>query len=244
MTNTTLPARSPVPLARRLGAEAVGSAFLLIAVVGSGIMAQTLSPSDVGLQLFENAAATAGALIALIWVFGGVSGAHFNPAVTLVARLRRELDSREAIAYVAAQLVGGCLGTVIANVMFFTQTDALISVSQRSRSSAGELVAEVVATFGLLVVIHGTTRNAPSHMVAVAVGVWIGGAYFFTSSTSFANPMVSVARTLSDTFAGIQPSSAPGFILMQLIGAVGAWAFIRWIFGPERDGAPATSDSS
>jgi glycerol uptake facilitator-like aquaporin len=213
-------ATPPVSLDRRLAAEAVGSAFLLIAVVGSGIMAQTLSPNDVGLQLFENAAATAGALIA-----------HFNPAVTLVDRLLGRMSTREAGSYVGAQLVGGCTGTILANVMFSEQTGrGAVFLSERQRNTSAELVAEVIATIGLLLVIHGAARHGKPHVVAVAVGVWIGGAYFFTSSTSFANPMVSVARTLSDTFAGIEPASAPGFICAQFVGALAAWGLIRWIF--------------
>lgn len=223
-------------LARRLTAEAIGSAFLLIAVVGSGIMAQTLSPDDVGLQLLENAAATTGALIALIIVFATVSGAHFNPAVTLVERLLGTMSTRDACGYVCAQVAGGCFGTMLANAMFTEQTGrGIIFFSQRDRNSAGELLAEVVATIGLLLVIHGAVRHAKPHVVGVAVGVWIGGAYFFTSSTSFANPMVSVARTLSDTFAGISPSSAPGFIAAEFVGAVAAWGIIRWLFD-ERQG--------
>jgi len=225
-----------VDLSRRLAAEAIGSAFLLIAVVGSGIMASTLSPDDVGLQLFENAAATAGALIALIVMFANVSGAHFNPAVTLVERLLGTMTSRDAWAYVVAQISGGCVGVILANAMFGAQTGrGWIFLSERERDSAGELLAEVVATLGLLLVIHGAVRHAKPHVVAVCVGVWIGGAYFFTSSTSFANPMVSIARTLSDTFAGIEPASAPGFVAAQLVGAILAWLLVRWIFADPAD---------
>ena len=232
-TTETTPPDTPetVALARRLVAEGVGSGFLLVAVVGSGIMAQTLSPDDVGLQLLENAAATTGALIALIVMFATVSGAHFNPAVTLVERLLGAMTTQDAMAYVGAQLVGGCAGTILANAMFSDQTGrGLVFLSERDRSSWPLLLSEVVATIGLLLVIHGAVRHGKPHVVAVSVGVWIGGAYFFTSSTSFANPMVSVARTLSDTFAGIAPSSAPGFIAAQLIGAVAAWGLIRWVF--------------
>lgn len=230
MTDTPI-APPPVDLARRLVAEAIGSAFLLIAVIGSGIMAETLSPDDVGLQLFENAAATAGALIALIVMFANVSGAHFNPAVTLVERLLGTMPTRDAWSYVGAQIAGGCIGVVLANAMFGEQTErGWIFLSEKERNSPGELLAEVVATFGLLLVIHGAVRHAKPHVVAVCVGVWIGGAYFFTSSTSFANPMVSIARTLSDTFAGIAPGSAPGFIAAQLVGATLAWSLIRWLF--------------
>lgn len=225
---------APVALAKRLAAEAIGSAFLLIAVIGSGIMAETLSPDDVGLQLLENAAATTGALIALIIMFATVSGAHFNPAVTLVDRLLGKLSTRDAFAYVVAQFAGGCVGTMLANAMFSEQTGrGVVFISQRDRNSASELFAEVIATIGLLLVIHGAVRHGKPHVVAVAVGVWIGGAYFFTSSTSFANPMVSIARTLSDSFAGIAPTSAPGFMAAQLIGALLAWVLIRWMFAED-----------
>ena len=230
MTDTPI-APPPIDLPRRLVAEGIGSAFLLIAVVGSGIMAETLSPDDIGLQLLENAIATAGALIALIVMFASVSGAHFNPAVTLVERLLGTMTTRDSVLYVGAQIAGGCIGVVLANAMFREQTGrGLVFLSEKERNSPGVLLAEVIATIGLLLVIHGAIRHAKPHVVAVCVGVWIGGAYFFTSSTSFANPMVSIARTLSDTFAGIAPSSAPGFIAAQLVGAVMAWTLIRWLF--------------
>jgi arsenate reductase len=224
-------------LSTRLLAEAIGSGFLVLAVIGSGIMAENLSPDDVGLQLFENAAATAGALIALIIMFATVSGAHFNPAVTLVDRLLGNLDNREAGSYVVAQIVGGCLGAILANVIFldFDNVEAAVFLSEKTRDGAPILVSEVVATIGLLLVIHGAVRHGKPYVVAVAVGVWIGGAYFFTSSTSFANPMVSIARTLSDTFAGIAPSSAPAFIVMQLVGALIAWAIIPTLFFHDPD---------
>ena len=204
-------------LARRLVAEALGTGLLLVAVIGSGVMASRLSPNDVGLQLLENAAATAGALVGLIWMFGAVSGAHFNPAVTLVDRAFGAIGTRDASLYIAAQIVGGCLGTIIANLMFELSA---IDVSNKARSSGGLWLSEVVATVGLLLVIHGCVRTGRANVVAVAVGVWIGGAYFFTSSTSFANPAVTIGRAFSDTFAGIAPSSVPGFIAFQLIGAV------------------------
>ena len=213
-------------LVRRLVAEGVGTALLIIAVVGSGIMASNLS-TDVGLQLLENAAATAGALIALILMFSGVSGAHFNPIVTLVDRLFGTLGTREAVCYAVAQTVGGCAGTVIANLMF--ELDA-INISTKARSGGHLWLSEVVATIGLLLVIHGCVRTGRGSAVPFAVGVWIGGAYWFTSSTSFANPAVTIARTLSNSFAGIKPSSAPMFILMQLIGALLAYALIRFIY--------------
>jgi len=213
-------------LVRRLVAEGVGTAFLIIAVVGSGIMASNLS-TDVGLQLLENAAATAGALIGLILTFGAVSGAHFNPIVTLVDRLFGTLTTREAVLYAVAQTVGGCAGTIIANLMFELEA---INISTKSRSGGHLWLSEVIATIGLLLVIHGCVRSGRGSAVPFAVGVWIGGAYWFTSSTSFANPAVTVARTLSNSFAGIKPSSAPMFVLMQLIGALLAYALIRFIY--------------
>ena len=213
-------------LSRRLVAEAVGTALLIVAVVGSGIMASRLS-TDVGLQLLENAAATAGALIGLILVFGAVSGAHFNPIVTLVDRLFGTITTRDTILYTIVQTVGGCIGTVIANVMFELGP---INISKHTRSSGALWLSEVVATIGLLLVIHGCVRTGRANAVPFAVGVWIGGAYWFTSSTSFANPAVTIARMLSDSFAGIKPSSAPMFILMQLVGGLLAYALIRFIY--------------
>lgn len=221
-------------LSRRLVAEALGTAFLIIAVIGSGIMASQLSPSDVGLQLLENAAATAGALIGLILIFGAVSGAHFNPVVTLVDRSLGTITTRDTGLYIVAQVVGGSIGAVIANVMFSLPA---IELSTKERSSGALWLSEVVATVGLLLVIHGCVRTGRGSVVPFAVGLWIGGAYFFTSSTSFANPAVTVARTLSDSFAGIAPSSAPMFILMQLIGAAIGLALIRFLY-PHNDSEP------
>ncbi|MEP7048676.1 MAG: MIP/aquaporin family protein [Ilumatobacteraceae bacterium] len=214
-------------LTRRLVAEALGTAFLIIAVIGSGIMASRLSPSDVGLQLFENAAATAGALIGLILMFGAVSGAHFNPVVTLVDRLLGTTSTRDSVLYAVAQTIGGCIGTVIANLMFGLPA---VRLSTHSRSSGALWLSEVVATIGLLLVIHGCVRTGRASAVPFAVGVWIGAAYWFTSSTSFANPAVTIARTLSDTFAGIKPSSAPMFIVMQVFGAVLAYGLVRFLY--------------
>jgi glycerol uptake facilitator-like aquaporin len=216
-------------LARRLVAEGLGTALLIIAVIGSGIMASRLSPDDVGLQLLENAAATAAALIGLILIFGAVSGAHFNPAVTLVDRAFGDITTRDAGLYVVAQVAGGCIGAIIANVMFELPA---IELSTTERSSSALWLSEVVATVGLLLVIHGCVRTGRAGVVAFAVGLWIGGAYWFTSSTSFANPAVTIARTLSDSFAGIDPSSAPMFIVMQLIGAAIAYALIRFLYPP------------
>lgn len=214
-------------LTRRLAAEALGSAFLIVAVVGSGIMASRLSPDDIGLQLLENAAATTGALIGLILMFGAVSGAHFNPAVTLVDRLLGSITTRDTIAYVIAQTIGACTGTLIANAMF---ERPILELSTKARSSGALWLSEVVATVGLLLVIHGCVRTGRSRAVPFAVGAWIGGAYWFTSSTSFANPAVTVARTLSDSFAGIDPASAPMFIAMQLVGAAIAYGLVRLFY--------------
>lgn len=221
-------------LTRRLAAEALGSAFLIVAVIGSGIMATNLSPNDVGLQLLENAAATAGALVGLILMFGAVSGAHFNPVVTLVDRSFGLISTRDTGLYVVAQTIGACVGAVVANVMFELPA---IDFSTKTRSSPALWLSEVVATIGLLLVINGCVRSGRAAAVPFAVGAWIGGAYFFTSSTSFANPAVTVARTLSDTFAGIKPSSAPAFIVCQLFGAAIAVALIR-LFYPHTTEAP------
>ncbi|CAB4872361.1 unannotated protein [freshwater metagenome] len=227
-------------LTRRLLAEGLGTALLIIAVVGSGIMASRLSPADVGLQLFENAAATAGALIGLILMFGAVSGAHFNPVVTLVDRLLGTISTRDAALYTVAQTIGGCIGTVIANLMFELPA---IKLSTHTRSSGALWLSEVVATIGLLLVIHGCVRTGRASAVPFAVGVWIGGAYWFTSSTSFANPAVTVARMLSDSFAGIRPSSAPMFIVMQVVAALMAFGLIRFLF-PHKASGNASGDAS
>ena len=216
-----------VSLARRLTAEAIGTGLLVMAVIGSGVMATRLSPGDTGLQLLENAAATAGALIGLILMFGAVSGAHFNPVVTLVDRLFNTISTREALGYTVAQIIGGCVGAIVANAMFELP---LVELSTKERASGPAALSEFVATIGLLLVIHGCVRTGRASSVAYAVGVWIGGAYFFTSSTSFANPAVTIARTLSDTFAGIAPQSAPLFIVMQLVGGLAAFALIGFIY--------------
>ena len=216
-----------IAIERRLLAELLGSALLIVAVVGSGIMASRLSPDDVGLQLLENSAATAGALIALILMFSAISGAHFNPIVTIVDRVFGDIDTRTATAYVVVQTIGACLGTVLANLMF--ELDA-INTSTKERSSGALWLSEVIATTGLLLVIHGCVRTGKAASVPYAVGVWIGGAYWFTSSTSFANPAVTIARTLSDTFAGIEPASAPMFIVMQVIGGAIACLLIKVLY--------------
>lgn len=211
-------------LTRRLVAESLGTGLLLIAVVGSGIAAERLSPNDTGLQLLENAAATAAALVAIILALGPVSGAHLNPVVTLADRIFGGLSNFEAAAYVAAQFVGAAVGVVLANLMYSLPA---VDLSTTSRSSGGLWLAEVVATFGLLLVIFGVVRSGRASVAPFAVGAYIGGAYFFTSSTSFANPAVTFARTLSDTFAGIAPRSVPAFLAAQLIGAALAVAAVR-----------------
>ena len=210
-------------LTRRLTAEFVGTFFLLLAVVGSGIMAESLS-TDVGLQLLENSFATAGALTCLILTFGRVSGAHFNPVVTLWARLDGDIDNRTALSYVAVQIPAAILGVMAANIIF--ELDA-VYWSTKQRSDPSLWLSEVLATFGLLMVIIGVVRSRKDHWVAISVAAYIGGAYFFTSSTSFANPAVTVARTFSDTFAGIAPASAPMFIVCQLIGCLLAVGVMR-----------------
>jgi len=210
-------------LSSRLTAEFVGTFFLLLAVVGSGIMAENLS-TDVGLQLLENSLATAGALTCLILTFGRVSGAHFNPVVTLWARLDGDIDNRTALSYVAVQIPGAILGAMAANIIFELNA---VYWSTKQRSDPALWLSEVLATFGLLMVIIGVVRSRKDHWVAISVAAYIGGAYFFTSSTSFANPAVTVARTFSDTFAGIAPASAPMFIVCQLIGCLLAVGVMR-----------------
>jgi arsenate reductase len=214
-------------LLRRLVAEALGTGLLVMAVIGSGIMASRLSPHDVGLDLLANAAATAAALIGLILIFGAISGAHFNPAVTLVDRAFGSITARDTGLYIVAQIVGGCVGAMLANLMFELPA---VELSTKVRSSPALWLSEIIATAGLLLVIHGCVRTGRANVVAFAVGIWIGGAYWFTSSTSFANPAVTIARTLSNTFAGIAPSSAPMFIVMQLIGAAIAYGLIRLLY--------------
>lgn len=214
-------------LTRRLAAEALGTGLLIVAVIGSGIAASRLSANDVGLQLLENAAATAGALIGLILMFGAVSGAHFNPVVSLLDRLLGTTTTRDAGLYVVAQVIGGCLGAVLANLMFELPA---VELSTTERSSPALWLSEVVATVTLLLLIQGCVRTGRASVIPFAVGAWIGGAYWFTSSTSFANPAVTVARTLSDTFAGIAPSSAPMFVVMQLVGMAIAFGLVRLFY--------------
>ncbi len=217
----------------KLAAEFVGTAFLLAAVVGSGIMAENLT-DDVGLQLLQNAFATAAVLTALILALAPASGAHFNPAVTLAERLVGGIDTPTAIAYVIAQVTGGIVGVICANLMFDL---AAADFSTKDRSAGHLVFAEGIATIGLILIIFGVVRSGRASMVAFAVGGYIAGAYYFTSSTSFANPAVTIARTLSDTFAGIEPASAPAFVLAQLVGAVVAVALARLIYPTDASAA-------
>ncbi len=214
-------------LARRVVAECVGTALLVAVVVGSGIFAERLSPNDVGIQLLENSLATAGGLVALILAFGAVSGAHFNPVVTLAERALGGMSTMEALAYAGAQVVGACLGAMTANLMFDLDP---VTLSTQTRSSGGLWLGEVVATFGLLMVILGVVRSGRSAAAPFAVAGYIAAAYWFTSSTSFANPAVTVGRTLSDTFAGIDPASAPAFIVAQLVGGLAAIGLAQFLY--------------
>jgi len=207
-------------------AELVGTAFLVAAVIGSGIAAQRLSPNDVGLQLLENSLITGAALVALILALEPVSAA-FNPVVTLVERALGAVTTAEAGALIAAQVVGGVIGALLANLMFGLD---VISIASHDRSSGGLWLGEVMATLGLLIVIFGAVRSGRGNTVAFAVGGYITAAYWFTSSTSFANPAVTVARMFSDTFAGIAPASVPMFVLMQLIGGALGLGLIKVLY--------------
>jgi glycerol uptake facilitator-like aquaporin len=202
---------------RRLLAECLGSGLLAAIVIGSGIAAQQLSPGDVGLELLENALATGAGLFVLILTFGSVSGAHFNPVVSLVDAAFGGIAWRRAWAYIAAQTLGCIVGAFVANAMFSL---SVISIATRHRTSGGHLIAEIVATAGLVLVIFSLARNGKHAFTPAAVGAYITAAYFFTSSTSFANPAITIGRMFSNTFAGIAPSSAPSFIGAQLVGAV------------------------
>ncbi len=224
--DTTLP--------RRAFAEFLGTALLLIAVIGSGIAATRLSPDDTGLQLLENALATAGGLAAIIIAVGSVSGAHLNPVVTLVDHALGGISRRAAFAYVGAQTLGAAFGVIIANLMFELPA---VELSTKVRDGSGLFLAEVVATFGLLLVVFGMARSGRLVLAPFAVAAYIGGAYFFTSSTSFANPAVTIARMLSDTFAGIRPGSVPAFVGAQLVGAGIALVAIRILYPRARAAA-------
>jgi glycerol uptake facilitator-like aquaporin len=220
-------------LARRASAEAVGTGMLVATVVGSGIAAQRLSPGNTGLELLENAIATGAVLVALILALGAISGAHFNPVVTLADRLLGGMSTVEAATYVVAQVFGACLGTIVANLMFDLPA---VTLSTHARSGSGTLLGEFVATFGLLVVILGVVRSGRAQTAAFAVGAYITAAYWFTSSTSFANPAVTIARALTDTFAGIDPADVAPFIALQVVGALVAIVVVRY-WKPDLDAA-------
>ena len=258
---TRTPPPEPVALWRRLAAEFLGSGFLAAIVIGSGIAAQHLSPGATGLELLENAAATAAGLFAIILMFGPVSGGHFNPVVSFVDAAFGGLSWRDAAAYLPAQVAGCIGGAVVANLMF---AQAAVSISAKHRATPAHFLSEVIATLGLILVIFALARSGRSRSAPAAVGAYIGAAYFFTSSTSFANPAITIGRMFSDTFAGIAPSSVPAFIAAQILGGAVAVLVIRALYprftpeqaadilfphhasqgGPERaraahDGAPA-----
>ena len=217
--------RSTLP--RRLAAEFIGSALLAAVVIGSGIAAQRLSPTDTGLELLENSAATAAGLFAVILMFGPVSGAHFNPVVSLADAALGGISWRHALAYLPAQVAGCVTGAVAANLMF---ARAAVSVSTKHRASGAHALSEVIATAGLLLVIFALARTGRGSTAPAAVGAYIGAAYWFTSSTSFANPAITVGRMFSNTFAGIAPSSAPVFIAAQLGGGIAGVLLIRFLY--------------
>ncbi len=222
-------------LARQALAEFLGSAGLVAVVIGSGIAAQRLSPDDVGLQLLENALATGGGLVALILAFGPVSGGHFNPVVTLADRFFGGVTNQELWVYLAAQLAGGVVGAVAANLMFDLPA---VSIAATERASGGIWLSEALATFGLVVLIFALVRAGRAGLAPFAVGIYVTAAYWWNSS-SFANPMIDVARSLSDTFTGIAPASVPMFVLMQLVGAAAAVVVVRLLYP---DGAAGADD--
>lgn len=215
----------------KLLAEAIGTAFLLIGVVGSGIMAETLSPDNIGVALLANAIATGCILYVIITIFGPVSGAHFNPAVTFIFWLKTEIEARAALGYVAVQILAAILGVWLAHAMFEQE---IVQFSHKIRSGPSQWLSEGIATFGLVLLILGGLKHAPDRIPAL-VATYITGAYWFTSSTSFANPAVTIARSLTDTFAGIQASNIPLFIVMQLIGAGAALLLARLVFSAARN---------
>jgi glycerol uptake facilitator-like aquaporin len=224
-TETHLQFKPPVSLAKRVTSEALGTGLLVATIVGSGVMAERLAGGNTALALLANTLATGAALVALILTFGSVSGAHLNPVVTLADALEHGIAWREAPIYMAGQILGGVAGTMCAHLMFGLP---VISISRHVRSGPAQLFSEFVATFGLLSVIWGCSRLRSS-AVAFAVGSYITAAYWFTASTSFANPAVTIARALSDTFAGIRPSDVTGFILAQLAGGIAATLLFRWL---------------
>lgn len=217
-----------VSLTRRLAAEGLGTSLLLVAVVGSGIMAERLSGGNIAVALLANAVATGAALVVLITIFAPLSGAHFNPSVTLYFAIRREIHWRVALAYIAIQFVSAVLGVWLAHAMFAAP---VLEVSTHLRDGPSLILAEFVATFGLFATIVGGVRFA-HQSVPTLVGLYITGAYWFTASTSFANPAVTVARCLTDSFAGIAPASVPGFIVAQLLATVASFVVLGWLFDP------------
>jgi arsenate reductase len=234
-------------LTRRAVAEFLGTALLVAVVVGSGIGAQRLSPDNVGLQLLENSVATAAGLVAIILAVGAVSGAHLNPIVSLADAFFGGITRRDLLAYIPAQIAGGICGAIVANLMYSLPA---VEWSTKSRSGGGLLLGEVVATAGLLLVVFGIARTGRMSVAPVAVGAYIGAAYWFTSSTSFANPAVTIARTFTNTFTGIAPSSMPAFIAFELVGGIVAVALIAYLYPDVRDVAdeivvppPETVDS-
>jgi glycerol uptake facilitator-like aquaporin len=215
-------------MGRRLAAEALGTLILVMAVIGSGIMAEKLAGGNQAVALLCNTIATGAALFVIITIFAPVSGAHFNPAVSLVMALRGELKWRTTLLYVVVQITGGCAGAVLAHLMFGLD---LIELGSKARDGIGQWAGEFIATFGLIGTILGCVRFKPE-AVATAVALYITSAYWFTASTSFANPAVTIARSLSDTFAGIAPGDAPGFIAAELLGALAAAWLFGWLFAP------------
>jgi glycerol uptake facilitator-like aquaporin len=224
------PPMQPFSLGRRLAAETLGTALLLTIIIGSGVMGERLSDGDAALALLGDTLATGAGLVVLITIFGPLSGAHFNPAVTLVFALRREIGWQAAAAYVGAQLVGAVLGVWSAHAMFAAP---ILQLSTKLREGPAQILSEFIATFGLIVAILGSLRFQPK-ATPMIVGLYITAAYWFTASTSFANPAVTLARALSDTFAGVAPSSVPGFLIGQVTGALAASVLCRWLFISER----------
>lgn len=225
--------KHPPALRRQLAAEALGTFFLLATVVGSGVMGESLAGGNVAIALLTNTIATGAILVVLISVFGPVSGAHFNPAVTIAFLIRRELTAATAAAFIGVQVVAAVVGVLAAHAMF---DQDLLQVSANSRASTGQWIAEVIATFGLLMTILGCLRAKPD-VIPFAVGLYITAGYLFTASTSFANPAVTLARTMTDTFSGIMPAHAPAFVAAQLVGSVAAVFVIGWIFQDPRPSA-------
>jgi len=218
-------------LFQKLGAEFIGTAGLLATVIGSGIMGETLAGGNVAIALLGNTIATGAILVVLIWVFGPISGAHFNPAVTIAFLVTGEISARDAAIFIVVQVLGALVGMLVAHGMFDL---ALIQESTKVRTGIGQWFAEGVATFGLVATIFGCIRARPD-AVAMAVGLYITAGYWFTASTSFANPAVTIARSFTDTFSGIQPANAPAFIGMQIVGAILAVLVIGWLWRDAAD---------